>query len=344
MSKHEDALGRSLRDLRISVTDRCNLRCTYCMPHEMFGSNHPFLPKSELLTYEEMAAVATAFARLGVEKLRITGGEPLLRKDIDTLVRLLVAVPGIRDVALTTNGLLLPETAAALKRAGLHRLTVSLDSLDDGVFGRMNGMGVKVEPVLKGIQAAMDAGFDGLKINMVVQKGVNDHEVVDMARRWRGTGVIVRYIEFMDVGTVNGWDLSQVVPSAEIVRSISEVMPLEPVGANYSGEVAERWQYTDGSGEEIGVISSVTQAFCGTCTRARLSAKGEIFTCLFASEGTDLRELVRSGASVADLARFVGNVWRVRSDRYSEVRLAETARRLESGEPLRRVEMSYIGG
>lgn len=344
MSKHVDALGRSLRDLRISVTDRCNLRCTYCMPHEMFGSNHPFLPKSELLTYEEMAVVAKAFASLGVEKLRITGGEPLLRKDIDTLVRLLVAVPGIRDVALTTNGLLLPETSLALKRAGLHRLTVSLDSLDDGVFGRMNGMGVKVEPVLKGIQAAMDAGFEGLKINMVVQKGVNDHEVVDMARKWRGTGVIVRYIEFMDVGTVNGWDLSQVVPSAEIVRRISEEMRLEPVGANYYGEVAERWRYTDGSGEEIGVISSVTQAFCGTCTRARLSAKGEIFTCLFASEGTDLRELVRSGAGVQDLARFIGNVWRVRNDRYSEVRLAETARRVESGEPLRRVEMSYIGG
>jgi cyclic pyranopterin phosphate synthase len=291
-----------------------------------------------------MAILAGAFARLGVEKLRITGGEPLLRRDIDALVRLLVAVPGIRDVALTTNGLLLPESAAALKEAGLHRITVSLDSLDDGVFGRMNGRGVGVAPVVAGIESAMAAGFRGIKLNMVVQKGVNDHEVVDMARRWRGTGVIVRFIEFMDVGTVNGWDLSQVVPSAEIVRQISEVMPLEPVEANYAGEVAERWRYGDGSGEEIGVISSVTQAFCSTCTRARLSAKGELFTCLFASAGTDLRDLVRSGAGLDDLVRFLGNVWRARTDRYSEVRLVDTAKRIASGEPLRRVEMSYIGG
>lgn len=314
------------------------------MPSEMFGPDHPFLPKSELLSYEEMATLAAAFARLGVEKLRITGGEPLLRRDIDQLVRLLVAVPGINDVALTTNGLLLPQHAGPLRRAGLGRVTVSLDSLDDEVFGRMNGRGVAVAPVIEGIEAAIAAGFSPIKLNMVVQKGVNDHEVVAMARRWRGHPLIVRYIEFMDVGTVNGWDLSQVVPSAEVVRRISAEMPLEPVDANYSGEVADRWRYSDGSGEEIGVISSVTQAFCSTCTRARLSAKGELFTCLFASSGTDLRDLVRSGAGVDELARFIGNLWRAREDRYSEIRLVETAKRIESGEPLQRVEMSYIGG
>jgi len=313
------------------------------MPSEMFGADYPFLPKSELLTYEEMALVADAFARLGVEKLRITGGEPLLRRDLERLVAMLVAVPGVRDVALTTNGLLLPSVARQLKSAGLHRITVSLDSLDDKVFGTMNGRGVAVAPVIAGIDAALAAGFTGIKLNMVVQKGVNDHEVVEMARRWRGTGVIVRFIEFMDVGTVNGWDLSQVVPSAEIVRLISEDAKLEPVDENYHGEVADRWRYVDGSGE-IGVISSVTQAFCASCTRARLSAKGEIYTCLFAGHGTDVRDLVRSGASAEDLARFIGNVWRARGDRYSEIRLLETAKRVETGEPLRRVEMSYIGG
>ncbi len=337
MDRPLDKLSRPLHDLRISVTDRCNMRCTYCMPAEIFDSNHKFLPRSEILDYEEIARLASAFVPLGVEKLRITGGEPLLRKDIPELIRMLAKIPGVRDIALTTNGLQLPQLADQLYAAGLNRLTVSLDSLDDAVFGRMNGRGIPVAPVLDGIRAARDAGFRQIKINMVVQKGVNDHEVTDMASHFRGTGVIVRFIEFMDVGSTNGWDMSQVVSSREIVRQIGAKMPLEPVDPNYPGEVADRWRYADGTGEEIGVISSVTQAFCSSCTRARLSAKGELFTCLFASRGTDLRELLRSGATDQQLQRFVANLWRARSDRYSEIRLSET-------KPTDRVEMSYIGG
>jgi len=337
MDRPLDTLGRPLHDLRISVTDRCNMRCTYCMPAEVFDSNYKFLPRSEILSYEEIVRLATAFVPLGVEKLRLTGGEPLLRRDLTDLIRQLAQIPGIRDIALTTNGLQLPQLASALREAGLGRLTVSLDSLDDQVFGRMNGRGIAVAPVLDGIRAAQAAGFDRIKVNMVVQKGVNDHEVVAMAKHWRDTGVIVRFIEFMDVGTTNGWDLSQVVPSREIVERIGAEMPLEPVDPNYPGEVADRWRYSDGSGDEIGVISSVTQAFCHSCSRARLSAKGELFTCLFASRGTDLRELLRSGATDAQLQRFVANLWRARADRYSEIRLSETR-------PNDRVEMSYIGG
>jgi cyclic pyranopterin phosphate synthase len=331
-----DALARPLRDLRISVTDRCNFRCTYCMPRDVFGDDYPFLPHTEVLTFEEIVRVARIFQGLGVEKLRLTGGEPLLRKDIDRLVALLrEALPTI-DLTLTTNGSALKARARALKAAGLGRITVSLDSLDDATFRRMNDADFPVAKVLEGIEAAAAAGLSPIKVNMVVKRGVNDHQVADMAAHFRGTSHIVRFIEFMDVGSTNGWRMDDVIPSAEVVRRIGERFPVEPAVANYAGEVAERWRYLDGAGE-IGVISSVTEAFCSTCTRARLSTDGRLYTCLFAQDGYDLKALVRGGREDAAIADAVRAVWREREDRYSEIRTEATAK-------ARKVEMSFIGG
>ncbi|HEU4450094.1 MAG TPA: GTP 3',8-cyclase MoaA [Gaiellaceae bacterium] len=335
MERLVDRLGRPIRDLRVSVTDRCNFRCVYCMPKEVFGRDYPFLPRSELLTFEEIERLARAFAGLGVEKIRITGGEPLVRRDIESLVAMLARIPG-PDLTLTTNGALLATKARALREAGLKRITVSLDSLDDEVFRAMNDVDFPVERVLAGIDAALAAGLAPVKVNAVVKRGLNDDGLVAMARAFRGTGVVLRFIEYMDVGHSNGWRLDDVVPAAEIVAAIGAELPLEPVEPAYRGEVARRWRYRDGGGE-IGVISSVTQPFCGTCTRARLSADGRLYTCLFAVRGHDLRAPLRAGASDEELAEAVAGVWRARSDRYSEVRSAETA-------ALPKVEMSYIGG
>ena len=331
-----DTRARVLHDLRISVTDRCNFRCTYCMPREVFDANYSFLPHSEILTFEEIVRVARAFASLGTKKVRLTGGEPLLRRNLDRLVAMLrEALPAI-DLTLTTNGSALKAHAKALHAAGLDRVTVSLDSLDDETFRAMNDADFPVAKVLEGIDAAAAAGLGPIKVNMVVKRGVNDHQVVDMARHFRGSGHIVRFIEFMDVGSTNGWRMDDVVPSAEIVRRISAQFPLATVEANYSGEVAERWRFLDGRGE-IGVISSVTQAFCSTCTRARLSTDGQVFTCLFAQRGYDLKSLLRGGAGDAAIAEAVTGIWQRRADRYSEIRTAETAKS-------RKVEMSFIGG
>jgi GTP 3',8-cyclase len=330
-----DTLGRALRDLRISVTDRCNFRCVYCMPKDVFGPDYPFLSRSDLLSFEEIARLARVFARHGVEKIRLTGGEPLLRRNLERLVAMLAEIPGI-ELTLTTNGSLLARKARALKAAGLHRVTVSLDSLDDRVFRAMNDADYPVADVLAGIDAAAQAGLAPVKINMVVKRGTNDASVVPMARHFRSSGHIVRFIEFMDVGTTNGWRMDEVVPSAEIVERISAEMPLEPVEPNYTGEVAERWRYRDGGGE-IGVISSVTQAFCRTCTRARLSTEGMLYTCLFATAGYDLRSMLRGEASDEAIALALAGIWRARGDRYSEIRTADTAK-------TRKIEMSYIGG
>jgi GTP 3',8-cyclase len=331
-----DALARPLRDLRISVTDRCNFRCTYCMPREVFDANYSFLPHAEVVTFEEIVRLARIFRSLGTEKIRLTGGEPLLRKGIDRLVAMLrEALPGV-DLTLTTNGSALKAQAKALKAAGLDRITVSLDSLDDATFRAMNDADFPVAKVLEGIDAAAAAGLDPIKVNMVVKRGVNDRQVVEMARHFRGTGHIARFIEFMDVGSTNGWRMDDVVPSAEIVRMVSAQFPLEPVTAHYVGEVAERWRYLDGAGE-IGVISSVTEAFCSTCTRARLSTDGQLFTCLFAQRGYDLKSLLRGGADDAAIADAVAAIWQKRDDRYSQIRTAETAK-------ARKVEMSFIGG
>ncbi|MDP9235874.1 MAG: GTP 3',8-cyclase MoaA [Chloroflexota bacterium] len=330
-----DRFGRALRDLRISVTDRCNFRCRYCMPREVFGAKYEFLPRDQILSFEEITRVARIFAAHGVRKLRLTGGEPLLRRGLPELVRMLAAIPDV-DIALTTNGSLLEEQAQSLADAGLRRVTVSLDSLDDAVFRAMNDVDFPVSRVLDGIAAVEAAGLAPVKINAVVRRGVNDGTVVDLARHFKGTGNIVRFIEYMDVGHSNGWRLDDVVPGAEIVRAISAEMPLEPADANYSGEVAQRWRYADGSGE-AGVITSVTQPFCGDCTRARLSAEGSLYTCLFATQGTDLRTLLRDGSADADIAGAITGVWSKRDDRYSELRSQAT-------EDLPRVEMSYIGG
>jgi cyclic pyranopterin phosphate synthase len=331
-----DALDRPLRDLRISVTDRCNFRCVYCMPREVFDADYQFLPHAELLSFEEIVRVARVFASLGTGKIRLTGGEPLLRRDLDRLVAMLrAAVPGV-DLTLTTNGSALKAKARALKAAGLDRVTVSLDSLDEATFRRMNDADFPVAKVLEGIDAAAAAGLAPLKVNMVVKRGINDHQLVDMARHFRGSGHVVRFIEFMDVGSTNGWRMDDVIPSAEVVRRIAREFPLEPVGANYRGEVAHRWRYRDGRGE-IGVISSVTEAFCSTCTRARLSTDGQLYTCLFAQRGYDLKALLRGGAGDDALAGAVDAIWRQRTDRYSEIRTAATARSPK-------VEMSFIGG
>jgi cyclic pyranopterin phosphate synthase len=329
-----DTRGRPMRDLRISVTDRCNFRCVYCMPREVFGSSYRFLPHAAILSFEEIARLARVFAGLGVRKIRLTGGEPLVRRDLARLVAMLAELPV--EITLTTNGSLLAKHAVALKQAGLHRVTVSLDSLDDATFRRMNDADFPVARVLEAIDAAAQAGLAPLKINMVVKRGVNDGEILAMAGRWRGTGHIVRFIEYMDVGSSNGWRMDEVVPSAELVQHISQRWPLEPVEAGYAGEVAERWRYADGAGE-IGVISSVTQAFCSSCTRMRLSTEGSLFTCLFAQSGHDLKALLRGGAPDEEIRDEIAAVWQRREDRYSEIRTAETAKQ-------RKVEMSYIGG
>jgi GTP 3',8-cyclase len=330
-----DALGRPLRDLRISVTDRCNFRCVYCMPKEVFGRDYQFLERSELLSFEEIERLARLFVRHGTKKIRITGGEPLVRRDLERLVAMLAGIPGL-DIALTTNGSILAQKARALADAGLRRVTVSLDSLDEDVFRAMNDVDFPVARVLAGIDAAAEAGLRPIKINMVVRRGLNDHGVVDMARHFRATGHIVRFIEYMDVGSSNGWRMDDVVPAREIVSAIDAEMPLEPVEAHYRGEVANRWRYRDGGGE-IGVIASVTQAFCRDCTRARISAEGRLYTCLFAARGHDLRALLRSGASDDAISQELVTLWGRRSDRYSEIRSAATANRPK-------VEMSYIGG
>jgi len=331
-----DTLRRPLRDLRISVTDRCNFRCTYCMPKEVFGRDYQFLPARQLLTFEEIARLAAIFLANGVQKIRLTGGEPLVRRDVEKLVALLAPLDGLRDLTLTTNGSLLARKAQALRDSGLRRVTVSLDSLDDAVFKAMNDVDFPVARVLEGIEAARAAGLLPLKVNMVVKRGVNEASILPMARYFRQEGVILRFIEFMDVGTTNGWVLNDVVSAAEIVRMINAELPLEPADANYTGEVARRYRYRDGQGE-IGVIASVTQPFCGDCTRARLAAEGSLYTCLFASQGHDLRSLLRGGASDDQIAAFVRGVWGRRTDRYSELRTLATG-------PLRRVEMSHIGG
>jgi cyclic pyranopterin phosphate synthase len=330
-----DTLGRGLRDLRISVTDRCNFRCVYCMPREVFDHDFQFVAHDQVLTFEEMARLARLFAGLGVKKIRLTGGEPLVRRDLHRLVAMLAQIPGL-DLTLTTNGSLLPKQAVALAQAGLKRITVSLDSLDDATFRAINDADFPVARVVEGIQAAAAAGMAPIKINMVVKRGVNDGHVLAMAERWRGTGHIVRFIEYMDVGSTNGWRMEQVVPSAEIVRTIGARHALEPADPNYAGEVAERWRYRDGAGE-IGVISSVTQAFCASCNRLRLSAEGSLYTCLFAQEGHPLKHLLRQGAPDEAIVNEIAAVWRARGDRYSEIRTAETARQ-------RKIEMSYIGG
>ncbi len=333
----KDLLGRLMKDLRVSVTDRCNFRCPYCMPAEVFGERYQFLPREELLSFEEIERLVRIFAKLGTNKIRITGGEPLVRSGVENLISKLGNVEGIDDLTLTTNGYLLAQNAQSLKDAGLQRITVSLDSLDDRIFGEMNGRGFGVEKVLNAIEKAREVGLDPIKVNTVVQKGVNDHNVLDIARHFRGTGVIVRFIEYMDVGNINGWKLDQVVPSLDLVERIHREIPLEPVNKNYQGEVADRYRYLDGSGE-IGFISSVTQTFCSDCTRARLSTDGKLFTCLFAEDGRDLRTPMRSGASDAELEQIMTNVWQQRSDRYSDIRssLTEFSRR--------KVEMYQIGG
>ena len=331
-----DTLRRPLHDLRISVTDRCNFRCTYCMPKEVFGRGFEFLARSEILTFEETTRLARIFVAHGVRKLRITGGEPLVRKDVEQLIAMLAAIEGLEDLTVTTNGSLLKRKARALKAAGLKRITVSLDSLDNGVFKSMNDVDFPVERVLEGIDAAAEAGLSPVKVNMVVKRGVNDHTVLEMARRFRERGQILRFIEYMDVGNANGWRLDDVVPAAEIIARINAEMPLEPADPNYRGEVARRYRYSDGSGE-IGVIASVTQPFCGDCTRARLSADGRLYTCLFATSGHDLRALLRGGRTDEQIAESLRSVWTRRDDRYSELRSSATP-------GLPRVEMSRIGG
>jgi cyclic pyranopterin phosphate synthase len=329
-----DRLGRPLRDLRISITDRCNFRCVYCMPKVVFGRDYEFLPRAQLLTFEEIERLARAFVANGVRKIRITGGEPLVRRNVERLVELLAAIDNL-DLTLTTNGSLLAHKAQELADAGLRRITVSLDSLDDATFRAMNDVDFPVDRVLDGIDAAAAAGLP-VKVNVVVKRGLNDDDVLDLARHFRGTGHTLRFIEYMDVGHTNGWRMNDVVPAAEILETIASEFTLEPVEAAYRGEVARRWRYSDGAGE-IGVIASVTQPFCGDCTRARLSADGQLYTCLFAVRGHDLRALVRSDADDRALAEAIADVWSLRTDRYSELRTAKTA-------DLPKIEMSYIGG
>jgi cyclic pyranopterin phosphate synthase len=329
-----DAFGRPLRDLRISVTDRCNFRCTYCMPKEVFGHDYRFLDRKELLDFEEITRLARAAVGLGVEKLRLTGGEPLIRRDLEQLIGMLAELDV--DLTLTTNASLLPRKAQALKDAGLTRITVSLDAMDDPTFRAMNDVDFSVERVLEGIEAARAVGLP-VKVNCVVKRGVNDSQIVPMARYFRETGDTLRFIEFMDVGATNGWRMDDVVSAAEIVAAVNAEFPIEPTVAQYRGEVAKRWSYVDGKGE-IGIIASVTQPFCGDCTRSRISAEGKLYTCLFAVRGHDLRALIRSGASDEELGAKLAEIWHVRGDRYSEIRSEA------SGDDTPRVEMSYIGG
>ena len=346
-----DTQQRPLRDLRISVTDRCNFRCNYCMPKEVFDKDHQYLPHSALLSFEEITRLAKVFVAHGVQKIRLTGGEPLLRKNIERLIEQLSALRTVEgrplDLTLTTNGSLLARKAQALKAAGLQRVTVSLDGLDDAVFRSMNDVDFPVADVLAGIEAAQAAGLGPIKINMVVKRGTNEHQILPMARRFMGSGIVLRFIEYMDVGATNGWRMNEVMPSAEVVQLIHAELPLVQLEPSNPGETAERWGYADASGQhdkalgEIGVISSVTQAFCGDCNRARLSTEGKVYLCLFAAQGYDLRALLRAEASDADLASAVGHIWQDRTDRYSELRSALAP---DTGSGLRRVEMSYIGG
>jgi len=337
LSTITDTLNRPLRDLRISVTDRCNFRCTYCMPKEIFGRDYVFLARDELLSFEEITRLTRIFVASGVEKVRLTGGEPLLRRDIEKLVAMLADIDGMHDIAMTTNGsLLTPAMAGKLKDAGLKRITVSLDSLDDETFKSLNDVDFPASKVLDAIDAAANAGLTPVKVDMVVKRGVNDNDVVDMARHFRGSGHILRFIEYMDVGTTNGWRMDDVVSAREIADQINAEWPIEPVEANYFGEVAERYRYVDGAGE-IGIIASVTIPFCAACTRSRLTADGQLFTCLFGVHGHDFRAPLRSGASDQDIGAFLGRVWGQRTDRYSEVRSEDTIK-------LEKVEMSRIGG
>lgn len=330
-----DKLQRPLRDLRISVTDKCNFRCTYCMPKEIFGHTYHFLPKSELLTFEEIERLVKVFTRFGVRKVRLTGGEPLLRHNIETLVSMLHNIPGL-ELAMTTNASLLPKKANLLRQAGLNRVTISLDSLDDATFRQINDVDFPVEQVLEGLRAAENAGFHPIKINMVVKRGVNDKDILPMAEYFRGTGHILRFIEFMDVGTTNGWRMDDVFPAQEILKTIHKIYPLKPADPHYRGEVARRYLYQDGKGE-IGIVASVTQPFCRDCTRIRLSAKGGIYTCLFGIQRLDLRNMLRQGASDDEIYEEIKSLWQVREDRYSEIRSSETS-------SLPKVEMSFIGG
>jgi cyclic pyranopterin phosphate synthase len=339
-----DRLGRPLRDLRISVTDRCNFRCSYCMPKEVFDKDYSFLPHASLLSFEEITRVARLFVAHGVHKLRLTGGEPLLRKNLEILIGMLAELRtpdgDPLDLTLTTNASLLARKARSLKDAGLQRVTVSLDALDDAVFRRMNDADFPVADVLEGIEAAQRVGLGPIKVNMVVKRGTNDDQILPLARHFRGSGIVLRFIEYMDVGATNGWRMDEVLPSAQVLERIEQEFPLEAIEPNATGETAERWRYRDGGGE-IGVISSVTQAFCHDCNRARLSTEGKLFLCLFANRGHDLRALLRGGRSDAEIAAAIGQIWRGRDDRYSELRGAQAA---DAGSGTRRVEMHYIGG
>ncbi|HQX01635.1 MAG TPA: GTP 3',8-cyclase MoaA [Anaerolineales bacterium] len=330
-----DTLNRSLRDLRISVTDRCNFRCVYCMPKEIFGPDHQFLHRDQILTFEEITRLARIFTAHGVRKIRLTGGEPLVRKDLPDLISMLAEIPDL-DLTLTTNGSLLPKHAQALKDAGLNRVTVSLDSLDNAIFKSMNDVDFPVEKVIEGMEAAAAVGLAPIKVNMVVKRGLNESSILPMARFFREKGYILRFIEYMDVGHSNGWRMDDVVSAAEIVKMIDAEMPLEPVTPNYQGEVAGRWRYKDGSGE-VGMIASVTQAFCRDCNRARITAEGKLYTCLFAVKGHDFRDLIRGGATDDEVSQFIADVWGKRDDRYSELRSENTI-------SLPKVEMSHIGG
>ncbi|WP_305584833.1 GTP 3',8-cyclase MoaA [Fictibacillus sp. WQ 8-8] len=330
-----DRLKRPLKDLRISVTDQCNFRCTYCMPKEIFDGDYPFLEKTELLSFDEIVTIAERFISLGVTKLRITGGEPLMRKNLPELIGRLNQLHGLKDLALTTNGVLLPRVAHDLKKAGMDRVTVSLDSLDSELFGRINGRGLGIDPVLEGMKAAHEAGLK-VKVNMMVRKGVNDQEILPMAAYFKKTPYILRFIEFMDVGTTNGWNMKEVVTKEEILKAIQTELPLLPAVENYYGEVASRYQYADGE-NEIGIISSISDSFCSSCTRARLSADGKVFTCLFASKGMDFKTPLREGATKVDLDNMITNLWENRSDRYSDERRDGAGKK-------EKIEMSYIGG
>jgi cyclic pyranopterin phosphate synthase len=341
-----DSLQRPLRDLRISVTDRCNLRCTYCMPRAVYGKDHVFLPRAELLNFEEITKLAGSFVELGVQKIRLTGGEPLLRRNIENLVAMLAALqtPAGKpvEITLTTNGVLLSRQAQTLRDAGLARISVSLDGLSDETFMRISDSDVPVKTVLDGIAAAQRAGFAPVKVNMVVRRGVNDDEIIPMAAHFRNSDIVLRFIEYMDVGSTNGWRMDEVVTAREILERVSSRYPLRRIAANYTGEVAERWSYADGGGE-IGVIGSITRAFCRDCTRARLSTDGKLFTCLFATDGSDLRTPLREGASGEALNALIAERWQQRSDRYSQLRSAATAS-LTAISGLKKIEMSYIGG